>query len=139
MIIDWGAAMGRWGGTIVTRGRWDAAGFAAQTPQFVTGIDRGFVQFGYAGQRTSDASANIRLEDVRWLCGYLGRITDTQLEAALVASGATPEETVSFGASLRARIDQLVTSSASSSSPSARPSTDPLATGASDSARGARA
>ena len=26
--------MGRWGGTIVTRGRWDPDGFEAQTPQF---------------------------------------------------------------------------------------------------------
>src|SRR3954471_2243213 len=49
LIADWGGSMGRWGGNIVTRGRWDAAGFAAQTPQFVTGVANGFVQFGYTG------------------------------------------------------------------------------------------
>src|SRR3954471_3989314 len=107
MIVDWGGSMGRWGQTVVTRGRWDAAGFAAQTPQFVTGVSDGFVQFGYTGQRTGDARANIRVEDVAWLCRYLGRITDRQLRAALDASGGTDDEISSFTLSLRARIDQL--------------------------------
>src|SRR3954469_21880664 len=87
LIMDWGGSMGRWGRAVVTRGRWDPDGFAAQTPQFVTGVADGFVQFGYTGQRTGDARANIRLEDVAWLCRYLGRITDAQLRDALNASG----------------------------------------------------
>jgi hypothetical protein len=108
LIMDWGGSMGRWGRGVITRGRWDPEGFAAQTPQFVTGVVDGFVQFGYTGQRTGDARANIRVEDVAWLCRYLGRITDAQLRDALNASGATDEETASFTASLRARIDQLM-------------------------------
>jgi hypothetical protein len=112
LIVDWGGSMGRWGGTVVTRGRWDPEGFAAQTPQFVTGVTAGFVQFGYTGQRTADARASITPADVGWLCGYLGRITDDQLRDALRASGATVEETESFTASLRARIDQLRTAAA---------------------------
>jgi hypothetical protein len=107
LIVDWGGSMGRWGGNVVTRGRWDAAGFAAQTPQFVTGVTNGFVQFGYTGQRTADARASIRVEDVVWLNRYLGRVTDDQLRAALDASGATAEESASFAASLRDRITQL--------------------------------
>ena len=107
LIVDWGGSMGRWGGNVVTRGRWDAAGFAAQTPQFVTGVTNGFVRFGYTGQRTADARASIRVEDVVWLNRYLGRVTDDQLRAALDASGATSEETESFAASLRDRITQL--------------------------------
>ena len=99
--------MGRWGVTPVTRGRWDPAAFAAQTPQFVTGVADGRVQFGYVGQRTADARGSITVEDVAWLCRYLGRITDRQLHDALAASGATPEEAESFTASLRARITQL--------------------------------
>src|SRR3954464_5610868 len=63
MIVDWGGSMGRWGNTVVTRGRWDPAGFAAQTPQFVTGVANGFVQFGYSGQRTSDARGSITVAD----------------------------------------------------------------------------
>jgi len=107
LIVDWGGSMGRWGNTVVTRGRWDADGFAAQTPHFVTGVVNGFVQFGYTGQRTGDARANIRPEDVRWLCRYLGRISDGQFRAALEASGATAGEVESFGASLRSRVEQL--------------------------------
>jgi hypothetical protein len=107
MIIDWGGSMGRWGVTPVTRGRWDPDAFAAQTPQFVTGVTNGFVQFGYAGQRTADARQSITVEHVTWLCRYLGRITDEQLRAALRASAATPNEVESFTTSLRARITQL--------------------------------
>ncbi|HWJ57588.1 MAG TPA: hypothetical protein VNR90_15215, partial [Vicinamibacterales bacterium] len=136
LIVDWGGSMGRWGRAVVTRGRWDADGFAAQTPQFVSGVANGFVQFGYTGQRTGDARANIRVEDVAWLCRFLGRITDAQLRDALNASGASEQETRSFAASLRSRIDQLV-SAAASPAPSVAPSTDPPATDASGSARGA--
>lgn len=107
LIIDWGASMGRWGATIVTRGRWDTAGFAAQTPEFVTGTVGDSVRFGYAGQRTSDASAEITVSEVQWLCRYLGQLTDAQIEAALAASGATPDEIQSFRSSLRSRIEQL--------------------------------
>jgi hypothetical protein len=106
LIVDWGGSMGRWG-TVVTRGRWDAAGFAAQTPHFVTGVTNGFVQFGYTGQRTVDARANITAADVQWLCRYLGRITDEQFRVALTASGATPEEVELFAQSLRGRVQQL--------------------------------
>jgi hypothetical protein len=73
----------------------------------VTGVTDRFVQFGYSGQRTADARASITVADVRWLCTYLGRITDEQLRVALRASGATPDETESFTASLRSRIEQL--------------------------------
>ena len=79
----------------------------------MTGVAGGFVQFGYTGQRTADARSGIRVEDVAWLCRYLGRVTDDQLRAALTASGATPEETASFTASLRDRIQQLQRASGS--------------------------
>jgi hypothetical protein len=107
LITDWGGSMGRWGSNIVTRGRWDPEGFAAQTPQFVRGVADGLVQFGYAGQRTADLASGIRVEDVRWLHRYLGRITDEQLRAALAASGASVEDAESFARSLRDRIAQL--------------------------------
>ena len=112
LIVDWGGSMGRWGVTPVTRGRWDAIGFAAQTPQFVTGVANGLVSFGYSGQRTADARDDIRVADVAWLCRYLGRVTDSQLRAALRASGGSDDEVASFTTSLRSRIDQLIAASA---------------------------
>lgn len=107
LITDWGGSMGRWGGNIVTRGRWDPAGFEAQTPQFVTGVQDGWVNFGYAGQRTADVGHGITVEDVRWLHGYLARISDAQIRDALLASGATDDEADRFTRSLRARVTQL--------------------------------
>ena len=108
LITDWGGSMGRWGGSVVTRGRWDPLGFAAQTPEFVTGADGDAVRFGYAGQRTADVAAGISIGDVRWLCRHLGRITDAQLRDALLASGATQEEFEAFAEAIRDRINQLI-------------------------------
>jgi hypothetical protein len=108
LITDWGGCMGRWGSNIVTRGRWDPDGFAAQTPDFVTGVENGIVRFGYVGQRTPDLADGIRVEDVRWLCSYLGRVSDLQIRDALKASGADEPEREAFTSAIRARIDQLV-------------------------------
>lgn len=99
--------MGRWGGNIVTRGRWDPAGFEAQTPQFITGVAEGVLSFGYTGQRTDDVSSGIRTSDAAWLFRYLGAVTDRQLRAMLEASGANPSDTDAFARSLRDRISQL--------------------------------
>jgi hypothetical protein len=99
--------MGRWGGNIVTRGRWDPEGFEAQNAEFVKGTNGGLVQFGYVGQRTADVAANIPVEDVRWLCRFLGRITDAQLREALAASGASPDDADRFTRALRGRIEAL--------------------------------
>ena len=44
--------MGRWGTTVVSRDRWDAAGFEAQTPAFVAAVHDNVVDFGYQGQRS---------------------------------------------------------------------------------------
>jgi hypothetical protein len=107
LITDWGGSMGRWGSNLVTRGRWDPAGFEAQTPEFVTAVDEGAVRFGYAGQRTADVAVGITVQDVAWLYRYLGRVTDKQLRSALQASGASEEETQQFTRALRARIVQL--------------------------------
>ncbi len=107
LISDWGGSMGRWGSNIVTRGRWDPAGFAAQSPEFVTRVDEDIVYFGYVGQRTADVAHNIAPAHVRWLHGYLGRITDAQLRDALLASGATDDEASTFTGALRERINQL--------------------------------
>jgi hypothetical protein len=107
LITDWGGSMGRWGSNIVTRGRWDPAGFEAQTPTFVTGVEDGFVKFGYVGQRTADVAEGIQTSDVRWLLGYLGAVSDHQMADALRASGAADDELAAFGGALRARINQL--------------------------------
>ena len=107
LITDWGGSMGRWGGNIVTRGRWDPDGFEAQTPQFVTAVEEGLVRFGYVGQRTEDVATGIGVDDVRWLCRFVGTLTDAQMVDGLRASGGSDEEAARFSAALRNRIEQL--------------------------------
>jgi hypothetical protein len=107
LITDWGGAMGRWGSNIVSRGRWDADGFAAQTPQFVTGVVDGWVTFGYTGQRTAEIARGISIEDGRWFYGHARRLTERALFDALVVCGATDDEAVAFAQALVERIRQI--------------------------------
>ena len=107
LITDWGGAMGKWGSNLVSRGRWDAAGFEAQTPQFVTGVRDGWVNFGYQGQRTAEIARGITVEHVEWFYRYAKRLKEPALRQALLACGATEEEAATFAAALVERIRQL--------------------------------
>ena len=106
LITDWGGAMGRWGTTVVSRGRWDAEGFEAQTPGFVAGVYDGVVDFGYQGQR-SEIGRGIPVAHVRWFHRKVRRITVSALQTGLLASGATQEEATRFARSLMMRIEAL--------------------------------
>jgi hypothetical protein len=107
LIIDWGAALGTWGSSALSRGRWDCRAYAAQNDQFVLGMDGDQVLWGYKGQRTADAVTGITRSDVQWLYNYLGGLTDDQLAAGLRASGGTESEIADFTTALRARLDRL--------------------------------
>jgi hypothetical protein len=106
LIIDWGAAFGRWG-SIMRRGRWDCEAFAAESETLVQGIDGDYVRFGYTGQRTADIAQGIRVSDVEWLMRTLGRVSDRQIAAAVAASGGAPDEITGFTRALRARLEHL--------------------------------
>ncbi|HZF38150.1 MAG TPA: hypothetical protein VE715_04975 [Blastocatellia bacterium] len=107
LITDWGGSMGKWGG-YVTREKWDCNGFRGQTKEFVKGVKGDQVEFGYSGQHSTSFKEGIRIDDVKWVAQYLGRITDNQLRAGLQASGASSQEVECFTQSLRDRINQLV-------------------------------
>jgi hypothetical protein len=106
IVNDWGASMGKWGG-FFSRSKWDCSGYRSESDDFVKGVRNGRVKFGYEGKFTSDVAEGITVENVKWLMQYLGRITDDQLRAALVASGATPDEVSCFVPAVRARINAL--------------------------------
>lgn len=107
LITDWGGAMGKWGTTIVSRDRWDAEGFEAQTAGFVTAVHDGVVDFGYQGQR-SEIGRGIPVEHVRWFYRRAARrITEPALRTGLLASGATEEEAGRFARALMTRIEAL--------------------------------
>ena len=106
VMSDWGATMGKWGG-VLSREKWDCDGYASQTKKFVTGVEGGTVKFGFDGKKASEMKEGIRVSDVQWLLGYIGRITDDQLRAGLKASGATASEVECFTTAIRDRINQL--------------------------------
>lgn len=104
--IDWGASLGRWGGTF-SWSKWDCQGFAQQTAHFVKGVEGGQLKWGFSGKHRKDIADGITVEDVQWLLQYLGRISDEQIQRGLAASGATPDETDCYTRALRRRIEQL--------------------------------
>ncbi len=107
LITDWGGSMGRWGGNVVTRGRWDIDGFEAQTTDFVRGVSNGCLVFGYAGQRTADIANGITVEHARWFHRVAAPLTEPELIDGLLASGATNDEAARFARAFRERIDQI--------------------------------
>jgi hypothetical protein len=107
LIIDWGAALGTWGNNVLSRGRWDCNAYAAQTDQFVLGVEGDRVLWGYKGQRTADAVMDITRADVQWLYKYVGGLSDDQLAAGLRASGGNETEIADFTKALRARLNKL--------------------------------
>jgi hypothetical protein len=106
VVSDWGGSMGKWGG-VMKREKWDCEGFAKQTPGFVLGVSDGLVRFGYEGQHTDAIRDGITVSDVRWLLGYLTKLSDKQIREALRASGASAKEEECFARSIRDRIAQL--------------------------------
>ena len=117
LITDWGGSMGKWGTSQLVRGRWDPAGFVAQSDGFVTGVSGECVTFAYAGQRTGDIAGDVRREHLQWLLPFLNRLNDGYLRAALIASGASDDEATAFAGALRQRIDQIQAAVASADAP----------------------
>jgi hypothetical protein len=106
LVSDWGGSMGKWGG-FISREKWDCKGFSGQTKDFIKGINGDIVEFGFTGQHTDDFKNDIKVNDLKWLLQYVGRITDEQFREGLRASGATADEVECFTQSLRERINQL--------------------------------
>lgn len=104
-IDDWGGAMGRWG-KFFTRDKWNASSFLTQSDRFVK-RGSGGLEWGYVGQHSSLMTKDVTPGDARWLLQYLGRITDGQLRAGLISSGAGESETEKYVQGLRLRIQAL--------------------------------
>jgi hypothetical protein len=106
VVSDWGGTMGKWGG-VFRRGKWDCKGYADQSDDFVKGVKGGMLESGYSGQHTDSIKENIPVEHARWLLGYLGKLSDAQIRAALKSSGASASEISCFSNAVRTRISHL--------------------------------
>jgi hypothetical protein len=107
-VDDWGRSMGHTGSRL-HRSTWNAADYLKQTPEFVTGVKDGEIEFKYKGQNTGVIRNGISISDVRWLLMYLNRVTDAQIRAGLLSSGASQDQCDLFGHALRMRIKELQT------------------------------
>jgi hypothetical protein len=106
VVSDWGGSMGKWGG-LLRRGKWDCKGYADQSDDFVKGVKKGMLESDYSGQHTDSIKDNIPVEHARWLLGYLGKLSDAQIRAALTSSGAAGSELSCFARAVRTRISHL--------------------------------
>jgi hypothetical protein len=105
-VTDWGASFGKSGG-FFQRDRWDWQGYSAQSPRFAKLRRDGSIQWSFRGKHGADIIAGVGVEDVRWLLPYLLRITDEELTAGLVASGASAPAAQQFTRAIRRRVQQL--------------------------------
>lgn len=105
-FTDWGSSLGSWGG-FLQRDKWNPVAYERQTRDFVKGVHNGTIVWGYSGKHGPDITEGIGIDDVNWLLPYLSRITDQELRAGLVASGASEANAGRFTRSIRSRIAQL--------------------------------
>ncbi|HEX6626010.1 MAG TPA: hypothetical protein VF064_19995 [Pyrinomonadaceae bacterium] len=109
VISDLGATFGRVksGAPIVwriRRNRNDPADYSEDP--FVEDVKRGNVLLFYKGKR-QDLFDDIRVEEARWIGGWLARLSDRQLADAFRAANYTPGEVKLLVGAVRARINEL--------------------------------
>jgi hypothetical protein len=101
VVKDLGASLGETGRMDPRRG--DIDGFEREP--FITGVDNGFVRFAFRG-RHQELLERISVDDVRWICERLGRLTDRQWRDAFRAGNYSDEVTSRYVARIRQKIAQ---------------------------------
>ena len=109
VISDLGATFGRVksGAPVVwriRRNRNDPADYSEDP--FLEDVKEGNVLLFYKGKR-QDLFDDIRVEEARWIGGWLARLSDRQLADAFRAANYTPGEVKLLVGAVRARIDEL--------------------------------
>lgn len=101
VVKDLGASLGETGRMDPRRG--DIGSFEREP--FVLGVDRGAVRFGYRG-RHQELLRGIAVDDVRWTCERLQRLTERQWRDAFRAGHFDDEMTTRYIARIRQKIDE---------------------------------
>jgi hypothetical protein len=99
VVKDLGASLGETGRMDPRRGYIE--GFEKEP--FVTGVKNGVVQFGFRG-RHQELLDRIGVDDVKWTCERLERITDRQWRDAFRAGNFTDEVAARYVARIRQKI-----------------------------------
>jgi hypothetical protein len=101
VLKDLGASLGETGRFDPVRGNIDAF----EREPFILGINHGSVRFAYRG-RHQELLRHITVEDVRWTCNRLRRLTDEQWRDAFRAGNYSPEVTARYVARIRTKIEE---------------------------------
>jgi hypothetical protein len=101
VLKDLGASLGETGRFDPRRGDIDAF----EREPFILGVDRGRVRFGYQG-RHQELLRHITVDDVRWTCRRLQKITDAQLRDAFRAGNFAEDVTARYIARIHRKIDE---------------------------------
>jgi hypothetical protein len=101
VVKDLGASLGETGRMDPRRGYLE--GFEREP--FVTGVPSGRVAFGFRG-RHQELLQHVEVEDVRWTCERLTKVTDRQWSDAFHAGGYSGEQTARFVARIKQKIDE---------------------------------
>ena len=101
VVKDLGASLGETGRMDPRRGWID--GFEQQP--FMIGVKDGFAVFAFRG-RHQELIQRIGVDDVRWICERLDRLTDRQWHDAFRAANYTDDVTARYVAKLRQKIKE---------------------------------
>lgn len=105
-FTDWGAGLGS-DASPKSRDNWQCAPFLQQSANWAQRAEDGTLLFRYDGNISEGFRTGIPAAHAAWLMNYLGAITDAQLRAGLVASGANDNDANCFTKALRERVEQL--------------------------------
>jgi hypothetical protein len=104
VVKDLGASLGESGRIEPRRGYID--GFEKEP--FITGVKDGKVTFGFRG-RHQELLDQVGVEDVRWICERLQKLSDRQLHDAFKAGNYSDETTARYVARIRQKIKEGLT------------------------------
>ena len=101
VVKDLGASLGETGRIEPRRGYID--GFEKEP--FITGVKGGTIEFGFRG-RHQELLDTIRVQDMRWICERLQKVTDQQWRDAFRAGNFTADVTARYVARIRQKIKE---------------------------------
>ena len=106
-FTDWGAGLGS-DASPKSRSDWRCAPFTAESAGWVhRAVSSDSLVFRYDGGIEEGFRTGIPVAHAAWFLKYLGAITDAQLRAGLLASGASEADAGCFTKALRDRVEQL--------------------------------
>ena len=105
IVSDLGGTFGKTGG-FISRSRNKPSDYVKA--DFVKAVKGELIDFNYGG-KNKKLFEDLTVQDVKWIAGLLGRLSDEQIKDAFRAANYLPEEVESLARAVRERINALTT------------------------------